>query len=124
MKRTLLLGGMLAALAAAQIHAAPSPISTREGALTDPAGMTLYVFTKDQAGNGRSACNGACAALWPPLAATADDQPEGELGLIARDDGSLQWSWRGKPLYRFSQDQAPGERKGDNFKQLWQVARP
>ena len=29
------------------------------------AGMTLYVFDRDA--GGKSACNGPCAANWPPL---------------------------------------------------------
>ncbi|MFK7087287.1 hypothetical protein AAFM71_00615 [Chromobacterium violaceum] len=124
MDHALLLAGFLAILAAAPASAGPSPIIIRDGALADPSGMTLYVFAKDKADDGRSACNGPCATLWPPLAAGVEDKPEGSLGLAVRDDDSRQWTWRGKPLYRFAQDRAPGERKGDGFKQLWQTAKP
>jgi len=40
---------------------AASPVKTQMGVLTNPAGMTLYVFDKDAAGAGKSACNGECA---------------------------------------------------------------
>src|SRR5438045_3388992 len=32
-------------------------------------GLTLYYYTEDKPGSGKSVCTGACAAAWPPLAA-------------------------------------------------------
>src|SRR6185436_6878828 len=69
-----------------------------DGTLTDAKGMTLYTFDRDA--GGKSACNGPCATNWPPLAATADAKAHGEWTVIARDDGSKQWAYNGKPLYR------------------------
>ncbi|HVM67496.1 MAG TPA: hypothetical protein VMU14_21670, partial [Acidimicrobiales bacterium] len=37
--------------------------------LVDATGRTLYVFDKDTAGSGSSACNAACANAWPALTA-------------------------------------------------------
>lgn len=68
--------------------------------LTNVDGMTLYVFDKDAAGSGKSACNGACATNWPPLKATPGDKAGGDYSIITRDDGSRQWACKGKPLYR------------------------
>lgn len=113
----------LAMLAASAFSYAAAP-QTQGGVLTDPAGMTLYVFDKDVAGSGKSVCNGDCARNWPPLAATAADQGSGDFTVITRDDGSMQWAYQGKPLYRWSRDQKPGDTTGDGFKNLWRVGRP
>jgi predicted lipoprotein with Yx(FWY)xxD motif len=118
----LLLATALACAGCASYSMPPARIES--GALTDPAGMTLYVFDKDAAGADRSACNGDCAAKWPPLMAGAGDQASGDYSILTRDDGSRQWAYRGKPLYRWSRDQRPGDMTGDGFKDLWHVARP
>ena len=39
-----------------------APVDMQAGVLTNSTGMTLYVFDKDAAGAGESACNGDCAA--------------------------------------------------------------
>ena len=85
----LLLGG--AALAAS---AADAPAKMAGGVLVGPNGMALYTFDKDMAGNGKSVCNGPCAALWPPLMAAATDQPLDGYTLATRDDGGKQWAYK------------------------------
>lgn len=93
-----------------------------DGTLTNAAGMTLYTFDKDAAG--KSACNGPCAANWPPLMAVGDAKSVGEWSIITRDDGTKQWAWKGKPLYAWSKDQKPGDKTGDGFLNgAWHVAR-
>ena len=99
--------------------AAPAMLSN--GALVAPTGMTLYTFDKDTAGSGKSTCNGPCAALWPPLMASATDQPSGAYTVITRDDGSRQWAYRGKPVYTYKPDQNAGDRSGDNFRDVWHI---
>ncbi|MDA3887842.1 MAG: hypothetical protein PF443_03350 [Allgaiera sp.] len=90
--------------------------------LTDSQGMSLYTFTKDK--EARSACNGDCAVKWPPLAAKTGDKPEGSFGIIARDDGALQWTYKGKPLYTWVKDTKSGDITGDGVKGVWHLARP
>ncbi|WP_199154300.1 hypothetical protein [Chromobacterium sp. ASV23] len=124
MRHSRIAAAMFLSVLAAQAAAGSPPPSIQNGLLADSAGKTLYVFDKDQAGAGRSVCNDACADLWPPLLADKEDQPKGELGLAIRDDGTPQWTWRGKPLYRYAHDSAPGEQKGENFKQLWHTIKP
>ena len=85
--------------------------------LSDANGMTLYTFDKDEMG--KSNCNGECAEYWPPVKATADDKPVGDLTIIKRDDGSMQWADGGKPLYTFVKDKKPGDATGDKFKDVW-----
>ena len=98
--------------------AADAPAKLANGALVDAKGMTLYSFDKDTAGSGKSTCNGPCAALWPPAMAGAADQPSGAFAIVVRDDGSRQWAYKGKPVYTYQADQKPGDRAGDNFKDV------
>ena len=86
--------------------------------LTDKAGMTVYTWDKDPVG--KSACYGGCAAAWPPIA--ADNMPPGpDFGVIARDDGTQQAGYKGKPLYLFSGDKRPGDTTGDNRQGVWHI---
>lgn len=100
------------------------PAYPMNGALATPSGMTLYSFDKDTANAGTSACNGPCAALWPPLAAGADAVPNGNFTIVKREDGSQQWAYKGWPLYTYSKDVRGGDRSGDNFKNIWHVIKP
>lgn len=99
--------------------AADAPAKMSGGALVAANGMTLYTFDADKAGSGKSACNGPCAGLWPPLLAA--DQPSGEYSVVTRDDGARQLAYKGKPLYFYKADQKAGDRTGDNFKDVWHI---
>ena len=109
----------LASLASAQM---PAGVKATGGVLTNASGMTLYTFDKD-AGE-KSVCNAQCAALWPPLSATADAKSAGDWKVITRDDGSKQWAYKGKPLYLWVKDTKPGDTTGDNVNNVWHIARP
>ena len=63
-------------------------------------GMTLYMFTPDDA-----TCGDGCLANWPPFVAEAvedvavsRDLP-GEIGLFEREDGTTQVTYNDIPLY-------------------------
>ncbi|MFG1344982.1 hypothetical protein V5F59_08820 [Xanthobacter autotrophicus DSM 431] len=91
--------------------------------LVNAAGMTLYVFAKDK--DGASTCNGPCAINWPPLKAEAGAKAAAPWSVITRADGSSQWAYKGKPLYTWSKDKAPGDVSGDGFLDgAWSVAHP
>jgi predicted lipoprotein with Yx(FWY)xxD motif len=92
-----------------------------DGTLTDAKGMTLYTFDKDA--GGKSACNGPCAAIWPPLLVTGDGKASGDWTIVARDDGSKQWAFKGKPVYKYSKDTKPGEKTGDGFNGVWHAVK-
>lgn len=66
----------------------------------DPNGYTLYVTQRDTQPEA-SACSGPCATEWPPLRAAAGSTPFGDWALVPRDDGSPQWAYQGRPLYRY-----------------------
>ena len=89
--------------------------------LVDAKGMTLYTFDKDAAG--KSNCNGDCAKAWPPAMAMESDKPVGDLTIIKRDDGTMQWADDGKPLYTFAADKKPGDVTGDNKNNVWHIVK-
>jgi len=83
------------------------------------SGMTLYVFLSDVKDSGKSACSGGCIQKWPALIVPAGGTPTGgagvtgELGTITReDDGTLQVTYNGLPLYFYEDDTAPGDANG------------
>jgi predicted lipoprotein with Yx(FWY)xxD motif len=102
---------------------ASAPAKVVDGVLVGPNGMTLYTFDKDVAGSGKSVCNGPCATNWPPLVAQSDTT-SGDFSIITRDDGSKQWAVKGKPVYYWVKDSKPGDKTGDGFNKVWQVAKP
>src|SRR3954466_14665146 len=72
-------------------------------------GMTVYTFTKDVKDSGKSACTEQCIAKWPALTVASGETPSGgagltgKLGTITReDDGTLQVTYNGMPLYFFA----------------------
>ncbi|MEU9080271.1 SCO0930 family lipoprotein [Kitasatospora sp. NPDC048538] len=97
--------------------------------LTDGQGFTLYRFDKDTAKPPMSNCAGACATTWPPvtkdamtMAGTGIDQAK--LGEIVRGDGSHQLTVGGWPAYRYAQDTAPGDTKGEGVGGTWHALAP
>ncbi len=68
----------------------------------DEEGRALYFFDRDPAG--QSVCDGQCADAWPPIAAPADARAIGDWTPVRRGDGTMQWAYRGKPIYRFASD--------------------
>ena len=98
------------------------PVKTSVGTvLADAKGMTVYIYDKDT--KGKSNCYGDCAGYWPPVKATASDKPVGDLTIIKRTDGTLQWTDGGKPLYTFVNDKKSGDVTGDNKNNVWHVVK-
>ncbi len=90
-------------------------------------GHVLYVFLPDQ--QGASTCYDGCAEAWPPLIAEGDVLAAQELdadavGTVEREDGSLQVSYFGWPLYTFAQDTEPGMASGQGVGNNWFVIAP
>jgi predicted lipoprotein with Yx(FWY)xxD motif len=116
---------------------APATVSVEQAdgvgaVLVDRSGAALY--TADEEADGRIRCRGECLAFWLPLEAsgapTASDDVPGELGSVERPDGTMQVTHDGRPLYRFSDDEEPGQVTGDGLSDTfggtsftWRVAR-
>jgi predicted lipoprotein with Yx(FWY)xxD motif len=90
--------------------------------LVDAKSMTLYTWGNDTL-PGKSACNGQCATNWPPLTAAGDAKPMGDWTVVARDDGTKQWAYKGKPLYTYRTDAKEGDVTG-NGRGKWAAAKP
>jgi predicted lipoprotein with Yx(FWY)xxD motif len=104
-------------------EAMPAGVKMAGGMLQDAKGMTLYTWDNDKEAN-KSACNGMCLMNWPALKADAAAKDMGEWKVISRDDGSKQWSYKGKPLYYFVMDAAAGDQKGEGRGMVWHIAKP
>lgn len=95
--------------------------------LTDADGLTLYLFTNDTPG--MSNCSGDCLTAWPALL-TGGDPVAGSgvdaslLGTTTRDDGSVQVTYSGWPLYFFAGDAAPGDLEGQGVNDVWFAISP
>jgi predicted lipoprotein with Yx(FWY)xxD motif len=97
------------------------PTSQSNGRLTDAKGMTLYTFKKDLPGV--SNCYDKCATTWPPFIAANTAKAAGDLTLVQRKDGSMQWAYKGQPLYRFIGDTEVGQAGGEGTGGTWYSVR-
>ena len=106
-----------------------APVNATENAamgtiLTDAAGRSLYLYTRDEPNV--SNCPGGCALAWPPLI-TVEDPAAGEgvsaarIGTTTREDGSKQVTFDSNPLYYFAADTKPGDALGQNVGGVWFV---
>jgi predicted lipoprotein with Yx(FWY)xxD motif len=113
---------LLAAPAFAQTAPAKTADTAKGKTFIDDKGMTLYYFDKDTAG--KSVCYGKCETRWPPFLAAADAKASGDWSIVTRDDGAKQWAYKGKPLYTWEKDKAPGDVTGDGVNNVWRIAVP
>jgi predicted lipoprotein with Yx(FWY)xxD motif len=116
--------GQAAAPAPGAIHVATSKYGP---ILVDADGRTLYLFLADK--HGRSTCDGSCAKVWPPLAASASTKPGTGISgtllkTVRRDDGTSQVVYRNHPLYTMVADKRPGQMVGQAFLGTWFVVSP
>lgn len=98
--------------------------------LVDGAGMALYMFVPDA--QSASTCYDDCATNWPPLTVvSADTVPAlGEgldavlVGTVERDDGTVQVTYNGWPLYRFAGDTEAAQTNGQSVGGNWFLVDP
>jgi len=94
--------------------------------LADEEGNALYFFAPDV--KGESQCQGECIANWPVFFSEDAEAGNGldiaKIGSITRADGSSQTTYRGWPLYYFTNDNQVGEVNGDGINGVWFVAKP
>jgi predicted lipoprotein with Yx(FWY)xxD motif len=98
--------------------------------LVDSHGRTLYLFEKDKAT--ASTCDSACASVWPPL--TTNGKPQAQAGISAaklgttkRNDGKVEVTYAGHPLYYYVSDTEPGQLSGEGLDQFgaeWYAVAP
>jgi predicted lipoprotein with Yx(FWY)xxD motif len=90
------------------------------------ADLTLYTFDDDTVGSGESTCFDSCAVTWPPLYASSVDEAFGEYEIISRTETdntqTLQWTYKGQPLYFVEFDEEIGDTGG--VYGTWHIALP
>ena len=96
--------------------------------LTDNHGMTLYTFTHDTAG--KSNCTGVCLTRWypygPGVSATGTyhlPMLPVNVGVIKGNNGMLQFTWKGMPLYHYFLDKTAGQTLGEGVLNAWYVVK-
>jgi predicted lipoprotein with Yx(FWY)xxD motif len=86
--------------------------------LVSPQGRALYTTTKDS-------CVNKCLEAWPPYVASGDFASKGDLSAILVEDlGRVQFSWKGKLLYYYVNDERVGDTNGKDVAGVWFLARP
>ncbi|OGO11990.1 MAG: hypothetical protein A2030_01630 [Chloroflexi bacterium RBG_19FT_COMBO_50_10] len=115
----------VAAAAEAVINVTTDP--TLGQILVDGEGMTLYMFTKDEAD--KSNCNAACLAKWPPLLTQGNPTlgsgvDASMVGSAALADGTKIVTYNHMPLYYFINDSKSGETTGQGVGSVWYVIAP
>jgi len=95
--------------------------------LVDGNGMTLYMFTKDEAD--KSNCNADCLAKWPPLLTQGTPVlgagvDASLVGSTALADGTLIVTYNHMPLYFWVNDMKAGDTTGQNVGGVWFVVNP
>ncbi len=93
--------------------------------LVDQDGMTVYRFVPDT--EGASTCTGGCLENWPAVAVddgesiSAGDGVTAEVDTFTRDDGTVQATVNGFPVYYFANDAAAGDTNGQGVGGNWYV---
>lgn len=96
--------------------------------LADDKGMALYLFKKDAPG--KSVCGAAngCLGKWPLFLADGVEPNVGidpaAVGVITRDDGLKQTTYKGQPLYYFFKDKDATDVYGQGVGNVWYVVTP
>jgi predicted lipoprotein with Yx(FWY)xxD motif len=90
--------------------------------LADPKGQTIYAFNaaQNQARvsnlSAPATCDAECVrAFWIPVKADGLSAPIGNWSTVAAADGTLQWAYKGEPLYTHARDKEPGDITGTRF---------
>ena len=93
--------------------------------LATSTGRTIYWYSADTKGSGKSSCTGSCLTAWPAVtgtpAAAAGVRLAGKLGTITRPGGVVQATYNGYPLYTYAQDMAAGQATGNGAAGAWHV---
>jgi predicted lipoprotein with Yx(FWY)xxD motif len=87
--------------------------------VVDAQGRTLYRFTAEA--QGRPVCNGACVSTWPPATIVKAAGLPAHVATVKRDDGALQLTYDGHPLYRYAGDSSTADANGEGVGGQWFV---
>ena len=125
MSKLLIISASLFLVASSAFAAMPSkedpPFRQRGDILVEIKGRGVYTYDGDKLAN-QSDCFAQCRLLWPPVYAEPESKPKGSFTIFTRkDDGKLQWAFKGKPLYRWASDLKRGDAGGDGIAGVWRL---
>lgn len=112
----------------------PETIAASSGSmgtfLTADEGRSVYLWEGDH--GTASNCSSACAAVWPPVITKGAPKAGSGinaalLGTIKRSDGATQVTYKGHPLYYYTQDTSKGQTNGEGSKGFgadWYLVQP
>ena len=97
--------------------------------LFDARGQAIYLFDRET--TAEPGCYDECAAAWPPVLTSGEPRAAGDartdlLGTTERDDGSVQVTYAGHPLYFYAHED-PGQvlcHDVTEFGGVWLVVTP
>ena len=94
--------------------------------LTTTKGRTLYALSAEVHGKFICTATSGCTSIWHPLTVAAGVVPKGpvKLGTVHRPEGTMQVTYRGRPLYAFGGDKKSGQTNGEGLKDVgtWHAA--
>ena len=85
---------------------------------TDSQGATLYTYD----GGKNADCTGKCLAQFHSVGAGAIARPIGDWTVVAHDDGTRQWAYKGKPVFAYINETTPGVPMADGLDGKWHAA--
>jgi predicted lipoprotein with Yx(FWY)xxD motif len=97
-------------------------VATAHGvALTDHNGLTLYAFDGDAKKDNQVCAATGCNIKWIPAPVPELAGGVGDFTVVMRLDGTRQWAYKKKPLYRYSGDKLPDDVRGAHLDKRWSV---
>jgi predicted lipoprotein with Yx(FWY)xxD motif len=89
--------------------------------VVDARGRTLYRFTAEA--QGRPVCTGSCVSTWLPATVASASSLPAHVATVKRDDGALQLTYDGHPLYRYAGDSSTADANGEGVGGQWFVVK-
>lgn len=93
-------------------HKRARDATTGDAVYADARGMTLYVRDPDS-GGAKDDCEPDCNQRWLPADAPPAATPTDDWSIAVSTAGTGQWSYRGRPAYRYAGDQEIGQTAGE-----------
>lgn len=89
--------------------------------LVDRRNHTVYAVDEKKAED-LATCSTAACKQWEPLSAPQLAKGMGDFSVVEREDGIRQWAYKGRALYTYKQDRAPGYANGMGVDERLEVA--
>jgi predicted lipoprotein with Yx(FWY)xxD motif len=86
------------------------------------AGSEASLYFVDAEAAEDSECDMQCVRAWMPLKASQMASGRGDWSIMTRPDGTRQWAYSDKPLYRYNGDWNAGDTTGHQVDGLWLAA--